>query len=152
MMSEPSAVCIGCSIRSNSKESHMIPFVNLGNPFNGGSSIFHLCPRQKQLIVRPWPQHLNTDEQGPTRGNSAAHCHKRRFRVMAFLQPVSNTLGGWVTTFPFYERPGHVGFGSYCVRRHSSPSYELSLITQFPETISTFWRASLMNHRFVGKY
>lgn len=34
---------------------------------------------------------------------------------MAFLQPVPNTNGGWITTFPFSERPGHVGFGSYGV-------------------------------------
>lgn len=37
------------------------------------------------------------------------------FNAMAFIQPVPNTNGGWITTFPFCERPGHVGFGSYGV-------------------------------------
>ena len=32
---------------------------------------------------------------------------------MYYLQPVPNSLGGIIATFPFYERPGHVGFGSY---------------------------------------
>lgn len=43
---------------------------------------------------------------------------------MAFLQPVPNTSNGWNTTFPFYERPGHVGFGSYGVSgSHTSEDF-----------------------------
>lgn len=40
---------------------------------------------------------------------------RSEFFAMSFLQPVPNTVNGWITTFPFYERPGHVGFGSYGV-------------------------------------
>jgi hypothetical protein len=65
-------------------------------------------------ISGTWPRHPNTASHSLAARSPLANDESN---IMAFLQPVPNTLGGWVTTFPFFERPGHVGFGSYCVRQ-----------------------------------